>query len=58
LVSGASRVFAVADHSDTVVAYSLLSTGSVLRDELPPPVRRNTPQPVPALLIGAFRRGQ
>ncbi len=52
--SGASRVFVVADESSTVVACYTLSTGSVLRADLPGALRRNTPQPVPVLLIGRF----
>lgn len=52
--SSASRVFVVPDDAGTVVAYYSLSTGSVLRDELPQPMRRATPQPVPVLLIGRF----
>jgi GNAT superfamily N-acetyltransferase len=52
--SGASRVFVVCTEADVVVAYYSLSTGSVLRDVLPAALRRNTPQPIPILLIGRF----
>ncbi|ACQ82149.1 GCN5-related protein N-acetyltransferase [Beutenbergia cavernae DSM 12333] len=52
--SGASQTFVVADPSDAVVAYYSLSTGSIMRGDLPRGRRHGTPQPVPVLLIGRF----
>ncbi|WP_340696872.1 GNAT family N-acetyltransferase [Cellulosimicrobium funkei] len=52
--SGASRVFVVCDDQDTVVAYYSLSTGAVVRRDLPRKFRQGTPDPVPVLLIGRF----
>lgn len=52
--SGASRVFVVCAEADVVVAYYSLSTGAVVRDTLPAALRRDTPQPIPILLIGRF----
>jgi predicted N-acetyltransferase YhbS len=47
-------VFVVCDDSDTVVAYYSLSTGAVIRKDLPRVRRQGAPDPVPVLLIGRF----
>jgi GNAT superfamily N-acetyltransferase len=52
--NGASRVFVVADGAGAVVAYYSLSTGSIIRTDIPRAARHGAPQPVPVLLIGRF----
>jgi GNAT superfamily N-acetyltransferase len=42
----------IAELDGRVVGFYTLSTASVLRSRLPGPLRRNAPDPVPALLIG------
>lgn len=42
----------VAERGGRVVGFYALSTAAVLRSALPGPLRRNAPDPVPALLIG------
>ena len=48
-----SRVFVVCiDSTSTVVAYYCLSAASIQRALLPNPLRRNAPDPIPAVVLG------
>jgi GNAT superfamily N-acetyltransferase len=53
-VSGASRVFVVADENNDVAAYYSLSAGALTRMEIPNSARPNTPTAIPILVIGRF----
>ncbi len=48
--SGAARTYVVTS-AQTVVGYYALAVGSVSRAEVPAPVRRNMPDPVPVMLL-------
>ena len=48
---GASRTWVVADGA-RVVAYYASSTAAVVRDKAPGRIRRNQPDPLPAMLLG------
>ena len=50
--SGASRVFVIATKTREVIAYFALAAGSVARKEATGQVRRNMPDPVPAIVLG------
>jgi GNAT superfamily N-acetyltransferase len=47
-----SQVFVIADGGHQVAAYYALSTGAVSRAFVPASLRRNAPDPIPALVIG------
>jgi GNAT superfamily N-acetyltransferase len=49
--SGASRTYVVCI-DNTVVGYYSLATGAVVRDEAPKPLQRNTPDPIPVMVLG------
>lgn len=49
---GAARCFVTFDDEDGVAGYYTLSAGSIARAVAPGAVRRNMPDPVPALLMG------
>lgn len=51
-LSGASRVFVVADEMDAVVGYYALAAGSVTRALALGAVRRNMPEPIPVVVLG------
>lgn len=51
-VGGSSRTWAVVDESHRVVAYYAASTATVLHGEATGRMRRNQPDPLPALLLG------
>lgn len=50
--SGASRTYVVTDENLAVVAYYAIATGSVGRGMVSAPLARNTPDPVPIILLG------
>jgi GNAT superfamily N-acetyltransferase len=47
-----SQVFVIAAEDHSVAAYYALSTGAVFRSLAPATLRRNAPDPLPALVIG------
>lgn len=49
--SGGSHCFVIAD-GRTAVGYYSLSSGAVAREAAPKPMRRNMPDPLPAMLLG------
>jgi GNAT superfamily N-acetyltransferase len=51
--SSASRTFVVA-REGSVIAYYSLSTSSLLQSRATGKIRRNMPEPIPAMLIGRF----
>jgi len=51
-VRGSSRTWVVLDESSRVVAYYAASTATVLHREATGRMRRNQPDPLPALLLG------
>ncbi|WP_027709730.1 GNAT family N-acetyltransferase [Zooshikella ganghwensis] len=48
---GASRTFVVCN-DDQVIGYYSLATGSILHKDAPGKVRRNMPDPIPAMVLG------
>lgn len=50
-IGGSSRTWVVLDESNRVVAYYAASTATVLRREATGRMRRNQPDPLPALLL-------
>ncbi len=50
-VSGASRTYVVAD-KNRVVGYYCLASGALALGEVPNPIRRNMPDPVPMAILG------
>jgi GNAT superfamily N-acetyltransferase len=60
-LSGASRVFVVADKSGFVFGYYAMAAGAVSHQEAPSAIRRNMPDPVPVMVLGRLavdRRAQ
>jgi GNAT superfamily N-acetyltransferase len=51
-MSGASRTFVIADASQRVFGYYTLAAGSAARKSAPSIIRRNTPDPVPVIVLG------
>lgn len=51
IIGGGSVTWVVLDDSHEVVAYYAAATGSVLHGEVTGRVRRNQPQPIPALVL-------
>jgi GNAT superfamily N-acetyltransferase len=49
--SGGSRTYVVCD-GNQVVGYYAIAAGSIARRETPGPIRRNMPDPIPALILG------
>jgi GNAT superfamily N-acetyltransferase len=49
--SGAARTYVVCS-DNRVVGYYCLSTGSVMRSQAPSKIRRNMPDPIPAIVVG------
>jgi predicted GNAT family N-acyltransferase len=47
-----SQVFVSADRFGVVLAYYTLSTAAIVRSSAPSAIRRNAPDPVPAMMIG------
>lgn len=50
-VSGASRTFVVSDKQQRVVAYHALAAGAVSHELAPGRLRRNMPDPIPAVVL-------
>lgn len=50
--AGAARCFVTLDEANQIAGYYTLSSGSVAHSQTPGKVRRNMPDPVPALLMG------
>ena len=48
---GGSRTYVVCD-GNQVVGYYAIATGSITRGEAPGQIRRNMPDPIPALILG------
>ena len=60
--SGGSRTYVVCD-TNRVIAYYALATGSVARSEVTSRIKKNMPDPIPALVLGRLavecgRQGQ
>jgi hypothetical protein len=53
--SGASRTFVVTDPSGRVMGYYALAAGAVAHETATSAERRNMPDPVPLLVLGACR---
>lgn len=51
-LSGASRVFVLADGESRVLAYYALASGSVASTEASGAFRRNMPDPIPVVILG------
>lgn len=51
-LSGASRVFVLADQESRVLAYYALASGSVASTEASGSFRRNMPDPIPVVILG------
>jgi GNAT superfamily N-acetyltransferase len=51
-LSGASRVFVVADSTGAVVGYYALAAGAVTRALVSGSLRRNMPEPIPVAVLG------
>jgi GNAT superfamily N-acetyltransferase len=49
--TGGSRTYVVCD-GNQVVGYYAIAAGSIARGEAPGPIRRNMPDPIPALILG------
>jgi GNAT superfamily N-acetyltransferase len=54
---GASRSYVVRDGA-TVVGYYCLSAGAVVHEEAPGALRRNTPDPIPTVVLGRLAVNQ
>ncbi len=52
IVGGGSVTWVVLDNGQEVIAYYAAATGSALHGEVSGRVRRNQPQPIPALVLG------
>lgn len=50
-LEGASKTYVV-HHNNRVVAYYCLATGSIQSKKVPGKIRRNMPNPIPALILG------
>lgn len=50
-ISGASRTYVVTD-SNKVIGYYCLASGALALSEVPSPIRRNMPDPVPMAILG------
>ncbi len=51
-VGGSARTYVVCSPEGRVVGYYALAIGSVNREDVPGKVKRNMPNPIPAILIG------
>jgi len=51
-VGGSARTYVVCSPAGKVVGYSALATGSVNREDAPGKVKKNTPNPIPVILLG------
>lgn len=51
-MGGASRTFVVADADDIVRGYYALAAGAISHELAPGRIRRNMPDPVPAIVLG------
>ncbi len=49
--AGGSRTYVVCD-GNQVVGYYAIAAGSIAREEVPGRIRRNMPDPIPALILG------
>jgi GNAT superfamily N-acetyltransferase len=49
---GSARTYVVCSPEGRVVGYYALATGSINHDDVPGKVKRNTPNPIPIILIG------
>jgi GNAT superfamily N-acetyltransferase len=47
-----SRVFVLAGADEEIIGYYALATATVIREHLPGALRRNAPDPIPAVVIG------
>ncbi|WP_208608900.1 GNAT family N-acetyltransferase [Pseudovibrio denitrificans] len=50
--SNGSRVFVIADDESNVIAYYSLAAGQVQRQIAPKTIARNTPNPLPVIVLG------
>jgi len=51
-IGGSARTYVVCSPANCIVGYCALATGAVRREDAPGRVRKNTPNPIPAILLG------